>query len=200
MRLAFLLLGFAAIGLVAFIVIPAQFAPIPGSRASGNLGSGVPVSTPSSVAQPDTSVRRFTSFAELESAASTTQPGQRFVLRLSEADVTGKMREFLASDRSVPITNATARLRPGRVTVSGQVSTMAAVLDATAVGAVRAESGHLSISIESMSFGGNPPAVIQLAAGQMLTAMLTRASLELPSAVETIEIGDGELIVRGVWP
>ena len=126
------------------------------------------------------------------------QPGQQFILRMTDAEVTSLVDTELSKYSESPLSDPQIWFTKGKIYGSGKVTNVLP-LDAEihVVASARVEDGQVQVVVEDVSAGAVPiPDSLLETVSQSINE--TVDELQLDVQVTALEILEGEAIVQGV--
>ena len=151
-----------------------------------------PPAVPSSPAQLPFPVQR------LKAAIDAGHHGERYVLNLSDADLTALVGYVLDRSPSIPFGKVTVAVGDGQVVVDGMTRGMAVNLPVRVKGAVNARDGLPVARVEDVSLGDAPvPGFVRDQVVRQINNSLDFSRYHLPVTVESIEMQRGRMTIRG---
>jgi hypothetical protein len=141
------------------------------------------------------------SAAQLESRIRQNlsgEPGQQFILRMSDAEVTSLLATELAKYDESPVTEPQVWFTRGKIYSTGRVVNVLPVeADLFMVSSARIDDGRVTVVIEEASAGAVPlPDGVLETISQSINETVDELQLEVQ--VTALEILEGEVIVKGV--
>jgi hypothetical protein len=126
------------------------------------------------------------------------QPGQQFILRMSDVEVTSLLNSELSKYSESPVANPVVWFTKGKIYATGSlVNVLPISADFYLVAAPHVQDGKLSISIEEFSAGALPlPRKTLETVSQSLNQTIDELQLEV--VITALEVLEGEAIVQGV--
>ncbi|MCL7454652.1 MAG: hypothetical protein M8467_16555 [Anaerolineae bacterium] len=126
------------------------------------------------------------------------EPGQQFILRMTDAEVTSLVATQLAKYDESPVADPQIWFTKGKVYTSGRlVNVLPVETDIFMISSARIADGRVTVEIEEASAGALPvPAGVLDTISQSVNE--TVAELQLEVQVTALEILEGEAIVKGV--
>jgi hypothetical protein len=124
-------------------------------------------------------------------------PGQEFILRVTDAELTSWLAAELAKYDEPPVVEPQVWFTKGKIHGSGRVTNVLPIeSDFFVVASARIENGKVVVEIEEASAGGVP---LPAGALETLSQSISQTVDELQLGVEvtTLEILEGEAIVQG---
>ncbi len=128
----------------------------------------------------------------------TGEPGQQFILQMSDAEVTSLVAAKLAESGDAPVTEPQIWFTKGKIYGTGKlVNVLPVATDFTLVATPRVEDGKVVIEMEETSAGAVPiPDSLLSTVSQSINE--TVEELQLDVEITALEILEGEMIVKGV--
>jgi hypothetical protein len=126
------------------------------------------------------------------------QPGQQFILRMTDAEVTSLVATELAKYDESPVTNPQIWFTKGKIYGLGRlVNVLPIETDFFMVASARVQDGRVQVVIEEVSAGALPlPSGVLDMISQSVNE--TVDELQLDVEVTALEILEGEAIVKGI--
>ncbi len=127
----------------------------------------------------------------------TGEPGQQFILRMTDAEVTSLIATELAKYDESPVTNPQVWFTKGKIYGTGRLVNVVPIeTDFFVVAMARIEDGKVKVEIEEISAGALPvPAGVLETISQSVNE--TVDELQLDVEVTALEILEGEIIIKG---
>jgi len=128
----------------------------------------------------------------------TGQPGQQFILRMTDSEVTSLVSTELAKYSESPLSDPQIWFTKGKIYGTGKVSNVLPIdAEIHIVASARIEDGRVLVVIEDVSAGAVPiPQSLLDTVSQSINE--TVDELQLDVQVTALEILEGEAIVQGV--
>jgi uncharacterized protein YpmS len=126
------------------------------------------------------------------------EPGQQFILRMTDAEVTSLLASKLAQYEDSPVADPQVWFTKGKIYGTGRlVNVVPVTTNLYLVASPRIEDGNVRVVIEEASAGGLPlPESVLQTLSQSLNE--TVAELQLEVDVNALEILEGEAIIKGM--
>jgi uncharacterized protein YpmS len=126
------------------------------------------------------------------------EPGQQFILRMTDAEVTSLLATELAKYDESPVTNPQVWFTKGKIYGTGRlVNVMPIETDFYMVANAHIQDGQVTIEMEEISAGALPiPSGVLNTISQSINE--TVDELQLNVEITALEILEGEIIVKGV--
>jgi hypothetical protein len=126
------------------------------------------------------------------------QPGQQFILRMSDAEVTSLLSVELAKIDEAPVANPVLWFTKGKIYATGRlVNVIPVSADFSMVTSPHVQDGKVVITIDEISAGAVPiPRVVLDKVSQSLNQTIDE--LQLDVEITALEILEGEAIVKGI--
>jgi uncharacterized protein YpmS len=126
------------------------------------------------------------------------EPGQQFILRMTDAEVTSLIATELAKYDESPVTNPQVWFTKGKIYGTGRlVNVMPIETDFYLVAMARIQDGKVVVEMEEISAGALPiPASVLNTISQSINETVDELQLEVE--ITALEILEGEVIVKGV--
>ncbi len=124
-------------------------------------------------------------------------PGQQFILRVTDAELTSLLAAKLAEYDEPPVSNPQVWFTKGKIYGSGRVTNLLPIeSDFFVVASARIEDGRVIVEIEEVTAGAVP---IPAGALETLSKSVSQTvdELQLGVDVTALEILEGEAIVQG---
>jgi hypothetical protein len=125
------------------------------------------------------------------------QPGQPFILRMTDAELTSLLATKMAQYGEAPVKDLSVWFTRGKLYATGRLANVVPVsLRLFMIASPQIQDGHVTMAIEQMSAGSLPLPRVALDA---ITRSLNETIDELQLGVEVsaIEILEGEAIIQG---
>jgi len=128
----------------------------------------------------------------------TGEPGQQFILQMSDAEVTSLVATKLAGYDESPVTEPQIWFTRGKIYGTGKlVNVLPVATSFYMVAAARVEDGKVVVDMEETSAGAMPiPESLLNTISQSINE--TVEELQLDVEITALEILEGEMIVQGV--
>lgn len=126
------------------------------------------------------------------------QPGQQFILRMSDTEVTSLVAAQLAKNSDSPVVNPQIWFTRGKIFGTGRlVNVLPIDADFYVVASARIQDGRVVVGLEDFSAGALPvPDSLLETVSQSINE--TVDELQLDVEVTALEILEGEAIVKGI--
>ena len=126
------------------------------------------------------------------------EPGQQFILRMTDAEVTSLLATELAKYDESPVTEPQIWFTKGKIYGTGRlVNVLPIEADFLVVASARIEDGRVRVEIEEVSAGALPlPDRVLETISQSINE--TVEELQLDVEATALEILEGEVIVKGI--
>ena len=128
----------------------------------------------------------------------TGEPGQQFILRMSDAEVTSLVATKLAENDEAPVADPQIWFTKGKIYGTGKlVNVLPVQTSFSMVASARVEDGKVVVDMEETSAGAVPiPDSLLSTMSQSINE--TVEELQLDVEITALEILEGEMIVKGV--
>jgi hypothetical protein len=128
----------------------------------------------------------------------TGEPGQQFILRMTDAEVTSLIATELASYDESPVTKPQVWFTKGKIYGTGRlVNVIPIEADFYMVATASIQDGKVVVKIEEISTGALPiPSSVLTTISQSVNE--TVDELQLGVEITALEILEGEIIVKGI--
>lgn len=138
--------------------------------------------------------------AQLESRIQQNlsgQPGQPFILRMTDAELTSLLDAKLAQNGEPPVQDLLVWFTKGKLYSTGQLTNVVPVsVSLYMVASPRIQSGKVVVDVEKLSVGSVPvPGFVLDAITRSLNETISEAQLDID--ITAMEILEGEAILRG---
>ncbi len=132
----------------------------------------------------------------LDELRATEEPGRAFRIRLTEKEAVEVVTRQAARGAPLPIGAISLELRPDQLALAVEVTLVGMPMNVRVRGLPRVEDDRLTFDFHELSLNGSPaPAFIQQQVIQRVNDRL--APDELPIVVETVELGEGWVLLAG---
>jgi uncharacterized protein YpmS len=128
----------------------------------------------------------------------TGEPGQQFILRMTDAEVTSLIGTELAKYDESPVTDPQVWFTKGKIYGTGRLVNIVPIeTDFSVVAMASIQDGKVVVEIEEFSAGAFPiPGSVLQTLSQSVNE--TVEELQLDVEITALEILEGEMIVKGV--
>lgn len=124
------------------------------------------------------------------------EPGQQFILRMTDVEVTSLVASKLAEYEESPVTDPRIWFTKGKIYGTGRVEIFSIPTPFLVIASARIEDGQVVVTIEDSSAGVFPvPQRLLQTMSQSINETLQEAQLEVE--VSALEILEGEIIIKG---
>lgn len=124
------------------------------------------------------------------------EPGQQFILRMTDVEVTSLVASKLAEYEESPVTDPRIWFTKGKIYGTGRVEIFSIPTPFLVIASARIEDGQVVVTIEDSSAGVLPvPQRLLQTISQSINETIQEAQLELE--VTALEILEGEIIIKG---
>lgn len=124
------------------------------------------------------------------------EPGQQFILRMTEVEVTSLVASKLAEYEESPVTDPRIWFTKGKIYGTGRVEIFSIPTPFFVIASARIEDGQVVVSIEDSSAGVLPvPQRLLQTISQSINETIQEVQLDLE--VTALEILEGEIIIKG---
>jgi uncharacterized protein YpmS len=128
----------------------------------------------------------------------TGEPGQQFILRMTDAEVTSLIATELASYDESPVTNPQVWFTKGKIYGTGRLVNVVPIeADFYVVATASIQDGKVVVKIDEISAGALPiPSSVLTTISQSVNETVDEMQLDVE--ITALEILEGEIIVKGV--